>query len=69
MDFAEIDPVAIYAAIVSTVALGWQILKERRARRPQVEVKVSYALLGYPVASRPRRRRSRRVTAATTPSG
>jgi hypothetical protein len=48
MDFAEIDPVAIYAAVVSTVALGWQILKERRARRPQVEVKVSYALLGYP---------------------
>lgn len=48
MDFAEIDPVAIHAAIVSTVALGWQILKEGRARRPQVEVKVSYALLGYP---------------------
>jgi hypothetical protein len=48
MDFAEIDPVAIYAAIVSTVALGWQILKERRARRPQVQVTISYALLGYP---------------------
>jgi hypothetical protein len=44
----DIDPVAIYAAVVSTIALGWQIQKERRARRPQVEVKVSYALLGYP---------------------
>ncbi len=48
MDFGAIDPVAIYAAVVSTIALGWQIRKERRARRPQVEVKVSYALLGYP---------------------
>lgn len=48
MDFGAIDPVAIYAAVVSTIALGWQIQKERRARRPQVEVKVSYALLGYP---------------------
>jgi hypothetical protein len=34
MDFGAIDPVAIYAAIVSTIALGWQIQKERRARRP-----------------------------------
>jgi hypothetical protein len=48
MDFAEIDPVAIYAAIVSTVALGWQILKERRARRPQVDVKVALALIAPP---------------------
>jgi hypothetical protein len=48
MDFGAIDPVAIYAAVVSTIALGWQIQKERRARRPQVEVQVSYALLGYP---------------------
>jgi hypothetical protein len=48
MDFEGIDPVAIYAALVSTVAVGWQILKERRARRPQVEVKISYSLLGYP---------------------
>lgn len=29
------DWIAGYAAVVSTVALGWQILKERRARRPQ----------------------------------
>jgi hypothetical protein len=42
------DLIAGYAAVVSTVAVGWQIQKERRARRPQVEVKVSYALLGYP---------------------
>jgi hypothetical protein len=48
MDFGAIDPVAIYAAIVSTIALGWQIQKERRARRPQVEVKLSYSLLTYP---------------------
>ena len=40
MDFEGIDPVAVYAALVSTVALGWQILKERRARRPQVEVQI-----------------------------
>jgi hypothetical protein len=39
----DIDPIAIYAAVVSTVALGWQIQKERQARRPQVEVKISYA--------------------------
>lgn len=44
----DIDPIAIYAAIVSTVALGWQILKERRARRPQVEVTISYALMNIP---------------------
>jgi hypothetical protein len=42
------DLIAGYAAVVATVALGWQILKERRARRPQVEVKISYSLLGYP---------------------
>ena len=48
MDGGAIDPVAIYAALVSTVALGWQILKERRARRPQVEVQIRYSLIGYP---------------------
>jgi hypothetical protein len=42
------DLIAGYAAVVASVALGWQILKERRARRPQVEVKISYSLLGYP---------------------
>jgi hypothetical protein len=48
MDIEGIDPVAIYAALVSTVALGWQVLKERRARRPQVEVQVLNAMLTYP---------------------
>jgi hypothetical protein len=42
------DWIAGYAAVVSTVAVGWQILKERRARRPQVEVKVSYGLMFIP---------------------
>jgi hypothetical protein len=42
------DWIAGYAAVVSTAALGWQILKERRARRPQVEVKVGNAILSYP---------------------
>jgi hypothetical protein len=31
-----IDPVAVYAALMSRVALGWQIWKEHQARRPQV---------------------------------
>jgi hypothetical protein len=42
------DWIAGYAAVVSTVAVGWQILKERRTRRPQVEVKVMNAMLTYP---------------------
>jgi hypothetical protein len=42
------DWIAGYAAVVSTVAVGWQILKERRAQRPQIEVKVMNAMLTYP---------------------
>jgi hypothetical protein len=49
MDGGGIDPVAIYAALVSTVALGWQILKERRARRPQVKVQIRWALMTLPM--------------------
>jgi hypothetical protein len=40
MDVEGIDPVAVYAALMSTVALGWQIWKEHQARRPQVGVKI-----------------------------
>lgn len=40
--------VAIYAAAVSTGSLGWQIWTRYQARRPQVEVEVSNALLTYP---------------------
>jgi hypothetical protein len=49
----DIDPIAIYAAVVSTVALGWQIQKERRARRPQVEVRAYMGLLSFPTGMRP----------------
>jgi hypothetical protein len=42
------DVIAGYAAVVATGALGWQIVKERQARRPQVEVQIRYALLTYP---------------------
>ena len=46
MDVEGIDPVAVYAALRSTVALGWQIWKEHQARRPQVEVKIRWAVVG-----------------------
>ena len=36
MDVESIDPVAVYAALMSTVALGWQIWKEHQARRPRL---------------------------------
>ncbi len=42
------DVIAGYAAVVATAALGWEIRKARQARRPQVEVAISYAVLGYP---------------------
>ena len=41
------DYIAIYAAVVATGGLGWEIRKARQARRPQVEVVVSFAVLGY----------------------
>jgi hypothetical protein len=65
MDIGGIDPVAIYAALVSTVALGWQILKERRARRPQVEVQIRWALIDVRMQGRSGWRTSRPGTGAT----
>jgi hypothetical protein len=50
MAFAAIDPVAIYAAVVSTIALGWQIQEERRFRRPQVAVQAGHAMLNFRAA-------------------
>lgn len=41
------DYIAIYAAVVATGGLGWEIRKARQARRPQIEVVVSFAVLGY----------------------
>ncbi len=35
------DVIAGYAAVVATLALGWEIRKARQARRPQVKVVVS----------------------------
>jgi hypothetical protein len=34
MDVEGIDPVAVDAALMSTVALGWQSWKEHQAWRP-----------------------------------
>jgi hypothetical protein len=42
MDVEGIDPVAVDAALISTVALGWQSWKEHQARRPRVEVKIRW---------------------------
>jgi hypothetical protein len=42
------DVIAGYAAVVATAALGWEIRKARQASRPQVEVDVTNAMLGYP---------------------
>ena len=36
MDVEGIDPVAVYAALMSRVALGWQIWKEHQARRSRL---------------------------------
>jgi hypothetical protein len=36
MDVEGIDPVAAYAALMSTLALGWQIWKEHQARRSRL---------------------------------
>jgi hypothetical protein len=36
MDVEDIDPVAVYAALMSTLALGWQSWKEHQARRPRL---------------------------------
>ena len=44
MDVEGIDPLAVYAALRSMVALGWQSWKEHQARRPQVEVKIRWAV-------------------------
>lgn len=42
------DWIAGYAAVVATGALGWQVWDKYQARRPQVEVKISYSILAYP---------------------
>jgi hypothetical protein len=34
------DPIAVYAAIVSTAAAGWQVWERRQRRIPQVEVEL-----------------------------
>ena len=44
MDVEGIDPLAVYAALISMVALGWQSWKEHQARRPRVEVKIRWAV-------------------------
>jgi hypothetical protein len=49
MDIQGIDPVAIYAALMSTIALGWQLRKDQLARRPQIEVEIRWARLNFPV--------------------
>jgi hypothetical protein len=36
MGVEGIDPVAVDAALMSTVALGWQSWKEHQARRPRL---------------------------------
>jgi hypothetical protein len=41
------DIIAGYAAVVATVALGWEIWSARQARRPQVEVRLYNALLTF----------------------
>ena len=47
------DWIAIYAAVVSTVGVGWQIRKEWRAQRPQVEVRTYIGMLAFPTGMRP----------------
>jgi hypothetical protein len=47
------DWIAGYAAVVSTVAVGWQIRKEWRGQRPQVEVRIWMGVLVSPSGSRP----------------
>jgi hypothetical protein len=34
MDVEGIDPVAVYAALMSRVAVGWQSWEQHQARRP-----------------------------------
>jgi hypothetical protein len=46
MDGEGIDPVAVYAALMSRVALGWQIWKGHQARRPQVESRFAGVVMG-----------------------
>ncbi len=37
------DAITLYAAVVATVALGWQVFTELRRRRPNLEVQVRHA--------------------------
>jgi hypothetical protein len=41
------DGIAIYAAVVGTASLGWQIMRSRRADRPGVTVNVENAMIGF----------------------
>jgi hypothetical protein len=41
------DAVAIYAAVVGTASLEWQIVRARRTDRPGITVTVANAMLGY----------------------
>ncbi len=43
------DVIAGYAAVVATAALGWEVWKQRQARRLRVEVVVGGVLLFDPV--------------------
>ncbi len=36
----DIDPVAVYAAVVATVALGWEVWRWRSSRRGRLVIKV-----------------------------
>jgi hypothetical protein len=47
------DWIAVYAAVVSTIAVGWQIRREWRYQRPQVEVKIWMGVLVFPTGGRP----------------
>jgi hypothetical protein len=41
------DGIAIYAGVVGTVSLGWQIMRARRADRPGINVTVANAMIGF----------------------
>lgn len=41
------DGIAIYAGVVGTVSLGWQIMRTRRADRPGINVTVANAMIGF----------------------
>lgn len=43
--FATVDPLAIYAAVVGTVGLGWQIWRETRRTRTNIRVELEHAAM------------------------